>query len=187
MAIVSGFRHPIGTGSETPARDGDGYYVALGFDALNTDIGSYHLGVDWNGDGGGDIDLGDPVYAAANGTVVAVVPDRRDATTGFGNYVVLRHDLPRPQTVNGQTVDKLHSLYAHLDTVEALAVGSVVAMGAPLGTIGKSGYGGVAHLHFEMTRGDVLPTSDDGYNRSGAPADWVDPVALIDANRGWGA
>ena len=98
------FRTPVGSGIQTPERDDDGYYVALAFNELNPDVngGSYHLGVDWNGEGGGNTDLGDPVYAIANATVVAVVSDQSDATTGFGNYVVLRHDFLEPQLINGQ-------------------------------------------------------------------------------------
>ena len=181
MDFATKFRHPIGAGNETPIIDGDGYYVALGFNEINEAIGSHHLGVDWNGDSGGDTDLGHAVYAVANAVVVALVADKRDATAGFGNYVVLRHDLPTPRVINGVSVDKVHSLYAHLDTVEPLAVGASVSIGQRLGTIGKSGYSDVAHLHFEMTRGDTLPTSEDGYRPAGASAEWIDPIAFIAA------
>lgn len=51
--------------------------------------------MDWNGEGGGNTDLGDPVYGVANGTVVGVVSDQDSATSGFGNYVVLKHDVPQ--------------------------------------------------------------------------------------------
>ena len=52
-------RLPIGDGS------GRGYYVAQGFGGPN-----HHLGEDWNGMGGGNTDLGDPVYAMSDGVVV---------------------------------------------------------------------------------------------------------------------
>lgn len=48
--ISNGFQHPLGDGTLTKTNDGDGYYVALGFDEFNEDIGaagSYHLGEDW--------------------------------------------------------------------------------------------------------------------------------------------
>ncbi|MDP3241766.1 MAG: M23 family metallopeptidase, partial [Reyranella sp.] len=162
--LATRFRHPLGNGAITPAADGDGYYVAQGFNEPNPDVGgSFHLGVDWNGDGGGDTDLGRPVYAVANGAVIAVVSNQGASTTGFGNYVVIRHDLPEPTLVDGVSVTRVNSLYAHLDNVSGLSVGSVVSIGQQIGALGKSGNADAAHLHFEMTRGDVLPISDDGY------------------------
>ena len=76
----------------------------------------------------------------------------------------------------------MNSLYAHLDTVSGIAVGDTVSIGTQVGTLGNTGEASLAHLHFEMTAGDILPTSDDGYNPSGAPIDWFDPIAFINAN-----
>ncbi|WP_340587503.1 peptidoglycan DD-metalloendopeptidase family protein, partial [Erythrobacter alti] len=182
MPIASRFRHPLGDGSITASRDGDGYYVAQGFDEPNGELGgTYHLGADWNGEGGGDTDLGDPVFAIGNGTVIAIVGDQGGSTTGFGNYIILRHDLPEPEVINGITVTHVHSLYAHLDSVAGLSVGQDVAIGQQIGSLGSSGASSLAHLHFEITLNDTLPTADDGYNPAGAPATWVDPVAFVDA------
>ncbi|MCW5738087.1 MAG: peptidoglycan DD-metalloendopeptidase family protein [Enhydrobacter sp.] len=179
---ATAFRNPLGNGRNTARNDGDGFYVAFGFDEPNPAIGgSFHLGADWNGEGGGDTDLGAPVYAIANGTVVAAVSDQGGATSGFGNYVVLRHDLPEPTLINGQWVTKVHSLYAHLDAVSALSVGQQIGIGSQIGTVGKSGNAESAHLHLEITIGSTIPTADDGYNPAGAPAAWVDPVAFIAA------
>jgi len=141
------FRNPLGDGLSTPQNDGDGYCVTQGFDEFNSALGSYHLGSDWNGEGGGNTDLGDPVYAIGNATVVAVVGDRGGSTTGFGNYVILRHDFLEPTLVNGRWVTQVHSLYAHLDTVGALSVGQEIGIGQQIGTLGMSGYADVAHLH----------------------------------------
>ncbi|WP_176847380.1 peptidoglycan DD-metalloendopeptidase family protein, partial [Roseicitreum antarcticum] len=178
--LANSFRNPLGNGLTSPENDGDGFYVAFGFDEPNPDIGgSRHLGVDWNGEGGGNTDLGAPVHAIGNGIVVAVISNQGTATTGFGNYIVLRHDLPEPTLINGQWVTQVHSLYAHLDTVSALSVGQQLGIGTQIGTLGRSGYADVAHLHLEITIGNVLPTDDDGYNPSGAPSGWVDPVAFV--------
>lgn len=98
------FRPPLGKAPTAPLIDGNGNYVPAGFDDLNTTLNSYHLGVDWNGDGGGNTDLGDTVNGVANGTVVEVVSDQGSATTGFGNHVVLRHDLPAPGAIWGPCV-----------------------------------------------------------------------------------
>lgn len=162
--IATGFRHPLGDGLTTPANDGDGYYVAFGFNEPNAAIGnSRHLGVDWNGEGGGDSDLGDRVNAIGNGEMLEVVDDQGGTTTGFGNHVVIRHYLPQPINLNGQTVSYVNSLYAHLETVAGLSVGQAVSMGQQIGTLGKSGSADFAHLHLKVTLGDVLPTADDGY------------------------
>ncbi|MEQ9695217.1 peptidoglycan DD-metalloendopeptidase family protein, partial [Shimia sp. SDUM112013] len=177
---ASSFRAPVGNGTVTPAHDGDGYYVAQGFDAFNADFNGHHLGVDWNGEGGGHSDLGDPIYAIANATVVRIVPDQSAATTGYGNYVILRHDFAEPTLINGQSVTHVHSLYAHLDTVEALTLGQEISIGQQIGTMGTTGNSQYAHLHFEITLGDTLPTSGGGYSQTGAGAAWVDPVAFID-------
>jgi hypothetical protein len=37
---------------------------------------AHHLGEDWNGTGGGDTDLGDRVYCAADGLLRFAVPER---------------------------------------------------------------------------------------------------------------
>ena len=178
--FATSFRNPLDDGLSTAANDGDGYYVANGFNEPNPDLGgSFHLGVDWNSEAGGNSDLGDPVFAIGNATVVAVVSDQGASTTGFGNYVVLRHDLPQATLINGQMVDHVYSLYAHLDSVSALSIGQQIGIGQQVGSLGMSGYADVAHLHLEITAGNTLPTSDDGYNPSGAPAAWVDPVSFV--------
>ena len=197
MSTATRFRHPLGDGdltelSETTDSPDDGYYVARGFD-VETDLGqgpTWHLGEDWNGEGGGSTDLGDPVFAIANGEVVEVVDDQGAATTGFGNRVVIRHDLPEPIQWDGQTVTHVHSLYTHLQSVtsitpgQALSVGDTVTIGQTIGTLGSSGYGPDPHLHFEITLNDTLPTDNDGCNPGGAPAGWADPTDFIAANEG---
>ena len=73
IPVADGFDYPISPyATATPAytsSDGqpDRYYLAQAFRAYS---GSYHDGEDWNGDGGGDTDCGDAVYAPANGWIV---------------------------------------------------------------------------------------------------------------------
>ncbi len=189
-SVSSGFRHPLGDGNSwTESNDGDGYYVYSGqnFNELVTFSNgnkSYHLGEDWNAEGRDD--LGDPVYAAANGEVVAVVSNQGSSTTGFGNYVVIRHDLPHAELINGKMVSSVYSLYAHLATV-GVSEGEIVSIGYQVGTIGDSGYSEGPHLHFEITLAPTLPTSDDGYNPLGAPDKWVDPSDFINQHRTLGS
>jgi murein DD-endopeptidase MepM/ murein hydrolase activator NlpD len=186
-SISNGFRHPLGDGNLTeaaPEIDGvaDGYFSAQDHAEANTNIvpGTtvYHLGEDWNGSGGGDTDLGDPVFAVSNGQITDVGFD-----SALGNWIRVRHDLP-----GGGSVD---SLYAHLEFPAARSGGALlvandfVGIGEQIGQIGKSGDALTAHLHFEM-RTDVNAPLDNGY--SGiiqAPAGWVDPTDFINAHRSY--
>ena len=119
----NGFDFPVG------APDGIGYYDAQAFGEND------HLGNDWNGNGGGDSDLGDPVYAVADGVVI----DANDHGEGWGNVVRVVHPC----------AGELESLYAHLDTMN-VAVGTLVSRGDRIGTIGNARGRYRAHLHFEL-------------------------------------
>jgi murein DD-endopeptidase MepM/ murein hydrolase activator NlpD len=152
-----GFASPVGP------PDGAGYYNAQGFGT------NHHLGDDWNGAGGGDTDLGDPVYAIASGVVTAA----RDHGGGWGNVVRVAHpcgDGP------GQEVE---SLYAHLDTI-AVAAGERVRRGQLLGTIGTAGGRYPAHLHLELRTARGLPLGG-GYGEDATG--YLDPSAFIARHR----
>ena len=64
-----------------------------------------HLGEDWNSTGGGNTDLGYPVFAVSRGEVIFA----DDAGTGWNGVVVLRH---RPPNVDESDV---FSFYGHLN------------------------------------------------------------------------
>ena len=88
------FQFPVGNGN--PPR---GYYNAQGFGEND------HLGDDWNGTGGGNSDLGDPIYAIGNGFV-----RRADQLgPGWGNVVRVVHLQLEPDS------HYIESIYAHLD------------------------------------------------------------------------
>src|SRR5919198_3129762 len=56
---------------------------------------NHHLGDDLNGIGGENSDLGDPIYAVADGRVLLA----RDAGAGWGNVIIVLHaylDPPSP-------------------------------------------------------------------------------------------
>ncbi|MFM9984043.1 MAG: hypothetical protein ACKVOK_02335, partial [Flavobacteriales bacterium] len=59
--LAAGFDFPIGK------PNAKGYYNAQGFGKND------HLGDDWNGIGGGNTDMGDPVYAVSDGLVTESV------------------------------------------------------------------------------------------------------------------
>jgi GH25 family lysozyme M1 (1,4-beta-N-acetylmuramidase) len=125
--------------------DGKDYYVAAGVaeqDYYNR-FGAWHTGEDWNGTGMGNSDLGDPVYAVANGIVKTV--DYYQPS--WGNVVLIEHKMP-----NG---DKVWSQYAHLRDVH-VREDEEIERGHQIGTIGR-GHDDKwwAHLHFEIRRQDL--------------------------------
>src|SRR5262245_17826827 len=75
VPLADSFDFPVGP------PDAAGYRDAQAFGEND------HLGEDWNGLGGGDTDLGDPVYSAANGLVLFA----EDIGGGWGNVVRVAH------------------------------------------------------------------------------------------------
>jgi murein DD-endopeptidase MepM/ murein hydrolase activator NlpD len=148
--VPGGFDFPVG------APDGDGYYDAQPFGVHD------HCGNDWNGNGGADTDLGDPVTAIADG----VVTFASDEGGGWGNVVRVVHG-------------SVESLYAHLDRID-VHPSEVVRRGDPLGTIGTAHGHYKAHLHLELRSRPGLPLGG-GYamDRTG----YLDPTAYILAHR----
>ena len=169
--LATSFRHPVGDGSVTRARDGDGYYTSQGHGSYYAGYG-YHLGEDWNGDGGGNTDLRDPVYAAANGRIVFA----GNGGTGWGNVVIIQHTMPDGSTVS--------TLYGHLDRINVSA--GDVTIGQQIGTIGTGGGLYAAHLHFEVYLGS-MSRPGTGYTSSPDPdpfnSGYVNPTRFIDSHR----
>ena len=131
VPLADGFDIPVG---KPP---GEGYYVFRGF------VPRGHLGEDWNGKGGGDTDLGDPVYACADGIVVFSF----DVRAGWGNTVIIRHAYREADGSIGQ----VDSLYTHLDR-RTVRKDQIVRRGQQVGTIGTAHGRYAAHLHFEMRK-----------------------------------
>lgn len=130
VKMADSFGLPVGI------ENGKRYYKARGFRPNG------HLGEDWNGVGGGNTDLGDPVHATANGLVVYA----QDFRAGWGNVVIIRHAyIDRGDT---RYVD---SLYGHLDRI-LVRLEQRIEQGQKIGTIG-TGHGRYpAHLHFEIRK-----------------------------------
>jgi murein DD-endopeptidase MepM/ murein hydrolase activator NlpD len=98
--------------------------------ALEPPLGPYkhfHTGVDLSAA------LGTPVWAAADGVVVAV----GHGATGYGNYVVIAHG------------GGIATLYGHL-LQTAVSTGQKVVRGQLIGLEGSTGYSTGPHLHFEL-------------------------------------
>ena len=184
MARSTGFRFPLGTGFLTEiAGDSDGYHVEANFNYYNPEFNAYHIGEDWNADTGGNTDLGLPVYAISNGTVV-----ERGVSEAFGNYLIIRHDLPSPITVGGITTSTVYSFYGHFENPAIVTVGQEVTMGQEIGNMGYTGMAdGNAHVHLEIRLGYGAGYENmDGYSFDPSPTGWVDPTDFINAHRNIG-
>lgn len=135
---------------------------------------SRHLGDDLNGIGGGNSDLGEPVYAAGVGQVVyAGVPG-----PGWGNMVIVAHRVPDLEDASQERV--YQTVYAHLDKI-LTQPGKMVNRGEKIGTVGTANGQYLAHLHFEVREG---PYVNPGQGYADAPLNRVSPEAFIAQRRG---
>ena len=160
--ISDGFDFPVGK------PDAQGYYNAQGF--LDKSFKNIpHLGDDWNGTGGGNTDLGDPVFAVSNGEVVYC-----NNAKGWGNVIIIRHQIP------GAT--EMESLYAHLENIN-VNLNEIVTKGQQIGTIGTGGGRYTAHLHFEIRSKESTAWGKPGSGYSSNHNGWVNPTQFITENR----
>lgn len=166
---ADGFDFPVGK------PNAEGYYKSRGLRLRQP----RHYGEDWNGRAGGNSDLGDPVYAIADGIVTFAYGVRG----GWGNVVLTRHAYRDPTT---QTVKFVDTLNGHLDKM-MVKTGDVIKRGQQIGTIGTNNGMYPAHLHFEIRHNITI-----GMARNDVPADlthWADPTQFINQyrrlNREW--
>lgn len=153
-----GFDFPVGK------PDGKNYFKALNFGQR------LHLGEDWNGKGGGNTDLGDPVYTSANGLVVFA----DEICCGWGNTVRIVHFLPYHSEYTF-----VESVYSHLHNIY-VKPGDLITKGQKIGSIGNAKGRYSAHLHFEMR--DFLNMSiGPGYSED--QFGYLNPTDFINANR----
>ena len=132
---------------------------------------SRHLGDDLNGIGGENSDLGDPVFAVADGRVIFA----REAGPGWGNVLIMMHALEE------EGVRKyVQSYYGHLQTM-LVAPGQDVRRGQQIATIGNANGRYWAHLHFEM-REFLTPFTGPGYRED--TRGWISPTEFIRQHRG---
>ena len=164
--LADGFDFPVGR------PDAQGYCKARGFQSQG------HPGEDWDGSGGGNTDLGDPIYSISNGVVVFA----RDCHMGWGNVVIVRHAYRE-----GGSIKNIDSLYGHLDRI-LVHRGQRVARGEQVGTMGTAHGLYDAHLHLEIRKNIEI-----GMSRAAFACDssnYYDPSQFILSHRhlqtGWG-
>ncbi len=162
VPLADGFDFPVGK------PDAVGYHKARGF----TPNG--HLGEDWDGDRGGNTDLGDPVYCTGNGVVVLA----GNMHMGWGNVVMVRHSYREP--AEGNAIKTIDSLYGHLDTI-LVRDGQQVARGQQIATVGTAFGLYEAHLHFEIRKNIHIGMYRSSFARDFS--NYHDPTAFINAHR----
>lgn len=131
--LADGFDFPVGP------PDGRGYFITRGFRISETP----HLGEDWNGNGGANSDLGDPIHATADGIVVF----SENAKLGHGNVIIIRHTYQEKDGSQAVCESSYHHLHERL-----VEKGTVVRRGQKIGTMGSNGGMYPVHLHFELRK-----------------------------------
>ncbi|PIR92109.1 hypothetical protein COU01_03545 [Candidatus Falkowbacteria bacterium CG10_big_fil_rev_8_21_14_0_10_44_15] len=153
-----------------------GWYVFTNFnqnvnyDGTDYTNSEYHPGEDWNGNGGGNTDDGQPVYASAIGRVIYV--QNTTTTRTFGRMVQIVHKLPNDSYVI--------TMYAHMDQL-LVNEGQLVYPTTQIGTVGNTGTD-VAHLHWEIRKDSFLDLTNSatiglknegaGYTANFNPTAW---------------
>lgn len=164
-SIADRFAYPVGPGEYVTAAcdKRDEWYNAQDFGENN------HLGEDWNKNSGGNSDCGEPVYAAAHGTITYAA----DAGPGWGNVIIVTHTLPNRSEVQ--------TLYGHLQ--EMTRTSGEVNKREKIGTIGNAKGRYLCHLHFELReiKSPLWDQIGPGYSpdRTG----FLDPSNFIDKRR----
>ncbi|MFV0416178.1 MAG: M23 family metallopeptidase [Chthoniobacterales bacterium] len=156
--LADGFDFPVGK------PEAKNYYKARGF--LR-----YHPGEDWNGTGGGNSDLGDPVYNIGDGLVIFA----RNARRGWGNVVIVRHAY-----FSGRKLETIDSFYAHLDRID-VREGQQVRKGDQVGTIGTNNGMYTAHLHLEVRKNLAIGTNRSAFKNN--LTNYHVPTKFIKAHR----
>jgi murein DD-endopeptidase MepM/ murein hydrolase activator NlpD len=145
--FTDGFDYPVGNPdgkgkyvSKVNGKTYDSWYISTKF-AEEYRLG-IHTGIDINGIGGGNTDLGQPVYSIASGSVEEAV----NAGAPWGNVVMIKHKY-----LENAQIKHCYSLYAHLENLK-VKKGDFVGKRALLGEIGTGGGAYPAHLHVEIRK-----------------------------------
>ena len=129
-----------------------------------------HLGDDLNGIGGENSDLGDPIYAIADGRVLLA----REGGPGWGNVVILLHAY-----VEKGERKYVQSYYGHVQDM-LVHPGEIVKRGQQIATVGTANGRYFAHLHFEM-REFLTPFIGPGYRED--TRGWINPTKFVEEHR----
>jgi murein DD-endopeptidase MepM/ murein hydrolase activator NlpD len=180
---ADGFDFPFGDGNgggsyadKTTGKRYDGWYVATHF-AENYSLG-IHTGEDWNGSGGGNTDLGQDVFAVANGRVVFA----ENCGRLWGNVIVIEHVF-----YENNERKKIRSLYAHLHEIK-VREGEPIGRRQLIASVGQDPEKLFqAHLHLELRWDETLaPTywpSSNNKDVSWVKEHYAQPTSFIGGHR----
>tara|TARA_R110002096_G_scaffold316010_10_gene510373 strand:+ start:27156 stop:28388 length:1233 start_codon:yes stop_codon:yes gene_type:complete len=157
---ADGFDFPVGGGSAY------GYYTARRM------VPYQHMGDDWNGNGGGNSDYGDPVLAIAHGKVVY----SQNYGSDWGEVVIIRHKYRD----SGGSTKYVDSLYGHVIS-RRVSVGQSVRRGQRIASIGNNRGMYVAHLHLEIRKNINIGIRAWAYPKS--YANYHQPTSFINSHR----
>ena len=160
-------RYPVGKNKEDFERN---WYVATGFGVYRKRGRYYHNGVDLNLKTGGNTDLGEPLYAVADGRIVYY--HKSHPSESYGLHMVLEVDTPE---------GKRWFHYAHCRKI--IAQVKEVKQGEKIGELGNTGLSTAAHLHFACFKVDpaTLPKGIETIAKTKHQLNqwWEDPLVFI--------
>lgn len=159
VQLADGFDFPVGK------PDAVGYYRARGLRLKSPT----HFGDDWNGKGGGDTDLHDPIYAIGHGVVTFAY----DLRGGWGRVIIIRHAYRDPKSGQVKYID---SLYGH-NRKMLVKVGDKVKRGQQIATMGNNRGMYMAHLHFEVRHNLSIGMQRNSVSQT--YANWANPTTFI--------
>ena len=183
FAPADGFDFPVGNSDgkggyidKSTGKRHDGWFIATRF------VEQYSLGIhpgeDWNGAGGGDTDLGQDVFAVANGLVVFA----ENCGRLWGNVVIIEHIF-----YENNEKRKIRSVYAHLQEIK-VSSGEAVRRRQIIGSIGQDPEKLFPpHLHLELRWDDTLPptywASSNGKDEAWVREHYAAPTGFINSHR----
>jgi hypothetical protein len=160
LRLADGFDFPVGK------PEAEGYYKARGY------WPNGHLGEDWNGRGGGDTDLGVPIYSIGRGIVIF----SQNIGVGWGNCILVRHIF---READGK-IAMVDSLYAHL-LERRTKLHDLVEKGQVVGTMGGNSGMYPVHLHLEVRKNLHIGMNRTQFARDSS--NYYSPTAFINARR----
>jgi murein DD-endopeptidase MepM/ murein hydrolase activator NlpD len=160
IPVATGFDFPVGK------PDARGYHKERGF------YPNVYPAEMWSGNGGGDTDLGDPVYSIGDGKVVIA----KDAEEGWGGVILIRHGY---QEKDG-SVRYVDSFYAHIQKI-LVKSGDQVKRGQQIASIGDGDGRYTAHLRLEIRKNIKIGLNTASYSKD--YSNYHAPTAFITKNR----
>ncbi len=126
------------------------------------------------------------IYSIYDG-IVADVINLGKSDHGFGNTIIIEHEISSTSSIKTQTI---YSLYGHLSLIDtSIDKGVIIKKGEKIGEVGNSGYGCEnywrigkdgcdetgkpdTHLHFELKKAPVLENPEKGDACQTSSGEW---------------